>query len=456
MGLVSQEEVFPWVEQAINGKIIHSRRQGGRESGGRPGWFLRCELEGADGEQRYYARGARQFGFAQQGYGLVRETQIMQILHEQGIPVPEIIAWSENPEVTLMEFVEGENDFTLIESDAERRAVAEHFAEIMAQWHSIDAEQFSSAGVEIPKTKEDYVLNDLKIWEAGCLPYLQEPVPLVTFTCKWLRDNIPAAPDRPVLVQGDTGPGQFLFKDSRVQTVVDWELAFLGDPMRELAQIRTRDVWYPTGNLPHWFEHYSRVSGVELDYDRLRYYSVFAMFITTLALSPYCQQPDPRDEHAEWYAQDVWSKRATAEALAEALAIELEPVEAPAVEPGRHARLFDILDDNLRGEQLPHIEDGFLQHRINMDLRLLQYMRNVERIGGEIDRIELDDIAQLLGRPQRNYSEAMRALNQFVLDAGADQYDALVKYFYRHSRREEILMQGAMGRAEDAFMSALQ
>lgn len=455
MPLVEKQDVFPWVEKVIGGKIIDSERQGGRESGGRPGWFLTCDIGGQS--ERFYVRGSRgdEFGFTQI-YSLARETEIIKILHQQGIPVPRIIDHCANPDATLMEYVAGENDFTLIKSAAQRDAVAEDFARIMADWHRIDAKVFKPAGLIAPRTREDYVLKDLAVWEQGCLPYLKEPVPIVTFTCKWLRENIPNAPERPVLVQGDTGPGQFIFSGNKVSSVVDWELAFLGDPMRELAQIRTRDVWYPTNNLTHWYEKYSEFSGVALDYPRLRYYSVFAMFITTLALCPYVQQPNPRDEHAEWFAQDVWSKKATAEALAESLDIELEPFALPEFEPSRHAQLFDILVDNLQGEQLPHIKDSFLQHRMTMLVRLAAYMRNTEHFGTEINALELDDIAQLVGKKQSSYAEAQRALNAYCETANAKQYTAIVQYFYRHACREEALMKGAMGRAANAHMSAIQ
>lgn len=455
MPLVEKQDVFPWVEQVIGGKIVDSERQGGRESGGRPGWFLNCDIAGRN--ERFYVRGSRgdEFGFTKI-YSLERETEVMKVLHDQGIPVPKIIDHSKNPDATLMEYVAGENDFTLIKSIEERNAVADDFARIMADWHKIDASKFKKAGLEAPVSREDYVLNDLAVWEKGCLPYLKEPVPIVTFTCKWLRENIPNAPERPVLVQGDTGPGQFIFANSKVASVVDWELAFLGDPMRELAQIRTRDVWYPTGNLTYWFSQYSQYSGVELDYPRLRYYSVFAMFITTLALCPYVQQPNPRDEHAEWFAQDVWSKKATAEALAESLGLELEPVVLPEFELSRHAQLFDMLVDNLEAEQLPHIEDSFLQHRMNMLLRLVSYIRNTEHFGTEINAIELDDISQLLGKKQQSYAEAMRSLNTYCEQAEAKDYESLVRYFYRHACREEALMAGAMGRAANASMSPIQ
>ena len=68
--------------------------------------------------------------------------------------------------------------------------------------------------------------------------------------------------------------------------MIDWELAFIGDPMNDLARMRTRDMWYPTGNLPKWLQYYSEYSGTPMDLDKLRYYSVIAMLTTALALGP--------------------------------------------------------------------------------------------------------------------------------------------------------------------------
>ena len=38
--LLTESDVFPWAERTLGGRIVASRRQGGRESGGRPGWFV--------------------------------------------------------------------------------------------------------------------------------------------------------------------------------------------------------------------------------------------------------------------------------------------------------------------------------------------------------------------------------------------------------------------------------
>lgn len=453
--LLTEADVFPWVERTLGARIASARRQGGRESGGRPGWFI--ELEGAGDLQKVYVRGDRggDFGYIQE-YGLQRELKILKLLREEGIPVPAIIASAAEPNAAILSFAEGVNDFTRIESREERDAVARDFARIMARWHAIPAEKFAEIGLPVPRNPAELVGNDLAVWERGHFPLIDEPVPLVTFACQWLRRNLPTMPERLVLVQGDTGPGQFLFRNARVEAVVDWELGALGDPMRELAHIRTRDVWYPTGNLPDWFRYYSEASGTPLDEGKIRYYSVIGMLTTALALAPVVQKLNPRDEHAEWLAQDVWSKCATAEALAEAMGLRLEPVALPAPARPYVGALFDALQENLREEQLPHIEDSFRRHRLEMDLRLLARLRNQAEIGPEIESLELADMAALLGRRPASVGEGQRALDALVRAAGPDMDEALLRYFYRHARREEALMRGGMGRAANARASAIR
>lgn len=452
--LLTEKDVFPWVEDVLKGKITACRRQGGRESGGRPGWFI--DLRQGSETHPFYIRGDRggDFGYIQD-YGLQREARLLKLLHEEGIAVPEVIASSENPCAIILEFIQGRNDFTEIETPEERDAVARDFARVMAQWHAIPAEKFAEIGFNVPRNSEELVCRDLEVWERGHFPLLNEPVPLVTFACLWMRRNLPSMPERLVLVQGDTGPGQFLFQDGKVQAVVDFELSSLGDPMRELAHIRTRDVWYPTGNLPKWFQYYSEFSGVPLDDQKIYYYSVIAMLTTALALGPVVQKLNPRDEHAEWIAQDIWSKRATSEALSEATGVVLKPIDLPVADSPYTSMLFDALEDNLTEEQLPHIEDSFLKHRMQMTLRLVAHMRNVAEIGPEIEALELDDMKTLLGKRPANLREGHRAVEDLVRKADADLDTALIQYFYRHSLREEALMRGGLGRAEHAKASPI-
>jgi aminoglycoside phosphotransferase (APT) family kinase protein len=453
MAELAESDVIAWAERALGSKVVDCTRQS-RDNGGRPAWFITCR-NGSE-PTRYYIRGNRGPSFEYNSiYSLDREAQLLKTLKKHGIPVPGVVAESSNPYAVILEFVDGLDDFTLITDQRERDEYGRQFGEIMAKWHSIPVSEFEKIGFLVPKTGEEYLVQDLDVWEKGCFPHLKEPVPLVSFACQWMRRNPPEPPRRPVLAQGDTGPGQFIFKDGRIKAVVDWELAFIGDPMNELARIRTRDMWYPTGNLPRWFQYYSEYSGTPLDLDKIRYYSVIAMMTTALALGPVAQRLDPRDVHAEWIAEEIWSKRATIECLAEAIGVKLEAPAIPHPEPGRLSALFDVLEENLRDEQFPRIEDRFLRYRMSMDLRLLTHIRHLTEIGRQIEADDLDDMKAILGRRPNNRREGMVAMDEFVRRAGPEMDAELTRYFYRHAMREEAVMRGAMGRIENAVVSPI-
>jgi hypothetical protein len=258
-----------------------------------------------------------------------------------------------------------------------------------------------------------------------------------------------------VLVQGDTGPGNFIYSGSRVQAVTDWELAHLGDPMEDLALIRSRDLYYRFGDLRQRFALYAELSGRPLDLARVRYYTVKAMAIVPLSLAPVMENLDPRTEHAEWIAQYVFYVRTTAEALAEAMGLALEPYAPPDAPATRFSGLHDLLLENLRGEQLPAQSDAFLAARLDLAIRLAEHLRRVERYGPAYSDAELDDLGELLGRRPANPLEGRRALERGVREWGARREAELVRYFHRHALREEALMRGALGLAEGRRLSPI-
>jgi hypothetical protein len=79
-----------------------------------------------------------------------------------------------------------------------------------------------------------------------------------------------------VLVQGDTGPGNFMYAGGRVVAVVDWELAHLGDPMDDIAWLTLRATQEPFPDLPARVGEYEALSGHAIDEPRVRYYQVMA------------------------------------------------------------------------------------------------------------------------------------------------------------------------------------
>ena len=64
------------------------------------------------------------------------------------------------------------------------------------------------------------------------------PMPLARGTLLWLDRNAPPAPDRPIVVHSDLGLWNLLVEGPKVNAVLDWELAHIGDPMQDLAYVR--------------------------------------------------------------------------------------------------------------------------------------------------------------------------------------------------------------------------
>lgn len=447
------ERVFPWIESRLGGRVVGRRRQG-RESGGRPAWFVDVEVGGR--VVRTYVRGTRDAAFEYtRTYSTEREAGVVAALHAAGHPVPAVLGYCPDPPAILMEFVEGRDDFHQIRDVAQRDALVRHFVEILVRQHALDTRPFAAVGLEPPKSPEAFALDDLAIWERAYARATREPVPLISFTCDWLRRHAPRRMAESVLVQGDTGPGNFIFDGSRVRAITDWEMAHLGDPMDDLALLRSRDMYYPIGDVRACFELYSKLSGRPLDLAAIRYYTVKAMIIVPLSLAPVMENLDARTEHAEWIAQYVYYERTTAEALAESMGIALEPLEIPDPEPGPRAPLYDILLENLRDEQLPAIDDAYRAFRMQMTLRLARHLRNVDRLGPALDAQELDDLGRLLGRRPASLREGRRALDRLVREQGPRREEELVRHFHRHALRSQALMQGAMGMAEHSRLQPI-
>jgi hypothetical protein len=250
------------------------------------------------------------------------------------------------------------------------------------------------------------------------------------------------------MLQGDTGPGNLLFHGDRVSALVDFEMAHLGDPMDDLACVRSRDLYTPIGRFPERLDRYSELSGRELDLEALRFYTVKCMLLVPLALAPVMENLSARTEHAEWIAQHVFYLRTTAESLAEAMGLELEPYLPSEPAPTRREALYDILIENLEEEQLPAIDDAFRASRLGLSARLARHLRNLHRLGPGFEAEELDELGELLGQRPANMAEGQRALDRLVREAGPERDEELVRYFFRHASREEALMAGALGMVE--------
>lgn len=445
--MAADAEDFSWVEGVTGGRVLRAQRQGARPHGGRPAWFVDMAVDGR--EIPYYARMQRPQN-PDGGAALLREFQILEALAAAGVKVPGVVACNPDPPGILMECVPGDGDYLALTDPERRRRLDHQFLAELVKVHQLDIGPFADLGLAVPSTPEEYLTQDLDVWEGLYRATIARPVPLLEFTCRWLRRHVPPPPERPVLVQGDTGPGQYMFDGEEMTAVIDWELAHIGDPMLDLALIRGRDFYNPGADLRDWFATYERLGGAKIDWAKLSYYTVKALAITPLSLSGLCQQMIASTDHAEWYAENATFGRATAQALMEAIGVPLGDVVLPARRPGRVAGMFDVLEESLGGELTP--ADDFGRYRMGLALRLVAMTRNADALDHVLVELELDDLAGVLGRRPVGLSQGDQELCEVVAEEDPGREPELAAYLWRRAVREEHLLCGALGTGEDAVL----
>jgi aminoglycoside phosphotransferase (APT) family kinase protein len=450
VSMTAVSDDLSWVEGLMGGEIRRAERQVARRHGGRPAWFI--DIDRDTETVSCYARMQRP-EMADGGLALRREFDVLRALHEAGVRVPRVYAFSDSPLGILMERLPGQGDYTLLTDEAQRAVLDHQFLVELVKLHQLDVGPFAELGLRVPSSAAEYVTLDLDVWEGLYRAMIQRPVPLLEFATRWLRRNIPSPPARPALLQGDTGPGQFMFDGDRMTGIIDWELAHIGDPTLDLALIRGRDFYNPGADLAEWFRTYQALGGTKIDWPTLSYYTVKAMAITPLALAGMGQTMFPETDHAEWYAETATYGRATAEALAEAIGVPLSQVALPDPQPGRLSDMFAVMETNLRGELMP--DDAFGHYRMDLVLRLVTMVRNADSLDRPLAELELDDLATVLEHRPTTLAEGDRLLNALIQQEDPDRDADMVAYLWRRAVREESLLRGALGAGERARLIPL-
>lgn len=252
-------------------------------------------------------------------YDLAREAVVVDALTRAGVPTPRFIAYEPDAKVLLLERARGRSDFVAITDAGRRRRIATHFIEVIAGLHALDADALGLDELGIPRTADDMALAELRIGEQLFDGAGYAPEPIVTLSRKWLYANVPNAEVDPCFLQGDTGPGNFMFERDRVTHLVDWEISHFGDPMEDLAAICVRDMVTPFAHLPTLFAHYGEVSGTHVDLDRVRYHRVSKCVRSLFAILSFTSKPSDAPEFAIWQAWRLLYIKSACQALAEAI-----------------------------------------------------------------------------------------------------------------------------------------
>jgi aminoglycoside phosphotransferase (APT) family kinase protein len=167
------------------------------------------------------------------------EAKIQKIVKEYGAPVPEIIMeFSEGAEIGegyVMQSVGGETIPRKILRDDSykniRNKLPYEIGKSLAQIHKTRLEKLQ--GLE-KITFSESLEKLFIIYES-----FDQPQPVFDLAFKWL-ENQKILDYEEVLVHGDYRFGNFIISEKKLESIIDWELAHIGNPMEDLGWLCVR------------------------------------------------------------------------------------------------------------------------------------------------------------------------------------------------------------------------
>ncbi len=164
-----------------------------------------------------------------------------------------------------------------------RLRLAGGLADLLASVHRADVGEIGLTSV-LPDPGADPAAAELDRWLGELDRVEREPQPALRLVARWLRDHLPPSPERITLVHGDFRPANVLVHDGRLEVLLDWELAHLGDPVDDLGwytcSIYSREHFLPgRWEMDDFLQRYVVAAGIEgVDPDRLHFWQVMSSF----------------------------------------------------------------------------------------------------------------------------------------------------------------------------------
>ena len=213
------------------------------------------------------------------------EAKIQKTVRKLGAQVPEIVAVSsldeELGDAYIMKFVDGESIARKILRDEEYKNTLPKLAfecgQSIAKIHQADINEFPF----LPSKTVFEQINDLYKTYVS----FNQPSPVFEYTHLWLKkQNFGEIND--ALVHGDFRLGNIIVGKDGLKSVIDWELAHIGNPLQDLGWIcgnswrfgNTDKVVGGFGDLTDLLKGYNSVSNYHVDENMVKAWQVFGTF----------------------------------------------------------------------------------------------------------------------------------------------------------------------------------
>jgi aminoglycoside phosphotransferase (APT) family kinase protein len=197
----------------------------------------------SDGERSMVLRRPPRRPYPPGGHDVMREARVQRALQDSPVPVPRILATDETERVMdvpfyVMEHLDGIVATTstppALDTQGGRASLAEALVDTLAALHRVD---YAAAGLEDFGRPSGDVERHLRRFSRIVDPDEHGLEGELGALLDWLIDD-PPAPAGPAIVHGDFRLGNVMLATSapaRIIAVLDWELATIGDPLRDVG-----------------------------------------------------------------------------------------------------------------------------------------------------------------------------------------------------------------------------
>ena len=245
--------------------------------------------------------------FPPSAHDVMREARVLAALEPTAVRTPRVLASSPGDELLgvpfyVVDYVEGhvvgDTVPAVLDDPDGRRGIAFELVDALVELHAVEWTEIGLDGFGKPSGYlERQVRRFGELWEKSATREL----PLMERVTDWLRSHLPESPPA-TLVHGDYRLGNVIYAEAapaRVVTVLDWEMAAIGDPLADVGYLAATyaqpgDPDNPMGTLSkataaggfptraELFAHYEERSG--RDVGDQRWYQVLALWKSAVFL----------------------------------------------------------------------------------------------------------------------------------------------------------------------------
>lgn len=403
-------ELRRWVEEMTGAAIASVQRI----SGGAFRTSARVELEKREGGTDCAFLKVDLGSAPKTPFDLRREYHLLERLDGRA-RAPRTIGWNDSATAMAMHCLPGAATYATITDAAHRARIEQSFAQALVECHDVDVGSIGLDHLPPGLTIKEAIAGELDLWEGLLDSGVPDPDPLILFAFRWLRARLPDDPRPAVLVQGDAGPGNFLFDDQGVTGMVDWEMTHLGHPLEDIACVLARSLVQPMASADRLMEVYRDASGRQFKEEELLYAAILVMARFSVPISLALESRHTGIDFGLTNGYFRLSLISLIQLIARAEGAELDTTPPASGQRPAVGFEFEYLRNVLGNIVRPAIVDPYAQYRLDGAIGLISYLEAALVRDKPADHI---DPAALRKRYQREIADGSIAdtLQEFLAD----------------------------------------